>query len=273
MGHVNILVTCASRLLGNVKLQYERWALPFPWEPQFGTPRAHSVHHGRSAGPRDGSVEPQFGTPLMHFLHHGPPGAICWPPRRLKGASSRHTPHALRASWTPGRPQQTPKTAQGNLRICVPRHARCSPWTSKGIQLAPKAARPPRDANMTRRRKSATISTDTLGNHTPEHQESKICTPVSPWGPAVTPALRAESIRRPPLAGGEQACEAFGCPRPPFPLPWGSRCRLRVGGGGVPTSSSKHSRGPQSLQRAPRRPKRALTERQDSPRERRDGPW
>ena len=36
-------------------------------------------------------------------------------------------------------------------------------------------------------------------------------------------------IRRPPLAGGEKACETFGCPPPPFPLPWSPKSRLTGG--------------------------------------------
>ena len=34
---------------------------------------------------------------------------------------------------------------------------------------------------------------------------------------------RTAQVRRPPLAGGEKACETFGCPPPPFPLPGGPK--------------------------------------------------
>ena len=166
-------------------------ALPFSWEPQFCTPLTHFVHHGRSAGPQDGSLEPQFGTPLTHFVPHGPTGAIRWRSRRLKGASIRHTPHALRASG----PSADPSDGSSELKLGTPLTHFVPHGPPKALSWPPRPPNPlgtPRlpDENLQR------LVPTPWKPHPRTPTDSKICVRVSLWGPAVIPALQAQEKGR-----------------------------------------------------------------------------
>ena len=92
------------------------WPFQSPWSLNSGHPSHTSCIMGAQLAPKTAPWSPNSPHPSRTSRPYGPTRAIRWRSRRLKGASIRHTPHALRALG----PSADPSDGSSELKLGTP---------------------------------------------------------------------------------------------------------------------------------------------------------